>query len=422
MPSRRTLLAGGACLVAGAGVAADRVHLGGIDAWTPSPDTWPLPRYDLANTGAATDAIVPEDPAVDWTGSVAAPSQFDPQSLVVDADRVYAGADGLAAFDRTDGARVWDEDRPVDALARRGERLFVAGGGDGDARVAVHDAATGDAVWSHGLPARPAGLTVAAGMVLVTTRFGSVARERDTGIRRWGGDDPDLRGPPLVHDGALFGHDGFELVRFRSRSVLDVPLRAPPAADWRTVAPGQTIHAPVGIGSRVLVPVQRFVARTDPPASTLRAVDAATGEVDWRAVTTEERDVFLTTQSVVADADRGQACVGVYRQWASEPTTGEGFRASVRAFGLGDGSERWTHEAGAGRFVRDVAYAIDDVLVATARSDGATGGRPGDVRALDPDDGRERWRVGFDAPVRTLAPVDGTVFALAGDGTVAALR
>jgi outer membrane protein assembly factor BamB len=422
MPSRRALLAGAAGLAAGGGLIADHIGLGDVDTWTPDPDTWPLPRSDLVNTAAVPEVTVPDDPAVDWTAAVAAPSHLAPQSLVVDADRVYAGADGLAAFDRSDGSRVWGDERSVDALARRDGRLFVAGGDDEHARVAAREAATGDTAWTRDLPARPAGLTVVAGMVLTPTRFGSVARERNTGIRRWGGDDPDLRTQPLVHDGALFGHDGYELVRYRPRSALDVPLRASPVADWRTVAEGERIYAPVGAGSRVLVPTQRLVAQTDAPASALRAVDATTGEVAWRAVTTEERDVFLTAMHAAADTDRDRAYAGVYRQWVSEPTTGEGFRATVRAFALEDGAVQWTHEAGTGRFVRDVVFAGDDVLVATARNDEASVGGPGDVRALDPTDGRERWRVGLDAPVRTLAPVDGTVFAMTGDGLVAALR
>jgi outer membrane protein assembly factor BamB len=422
MPSRRALLAGAAGLAAGGGLVAGRVRLGELDAWTPDTDTWPLPRYDLANTAAVSDVSVPGDPAVDWTASVAAPSQFAPQSLVVDADRVYAGADGLAAFDRGDGSGVWDDDRPVDALARRGGRLFAAGGADESASLTAYDAATGGSAWSRGLPARPAGLTVVAGMVLTPTRFGSVARERGTGIRRWGGDAPDLEAKPLVHDGALFGHDGYELARYRARTALDVPLRAPPSAEWRTVTQGGRVSAPVGVGSRVLVPVQQRGFQTDAGAPALRAVDATTGEVAWRAVTTDERDVFLTTRYTAVDADRDRAYAGVYRQWVDEPTSGDGFRATVRAFALADGAAAWTHEAGTGRFVRDVVFAGDRVLAATARNEDASGGAHGDVRALDPADGRERWRVELDAPARTLAPVDGTVFALTEAGTVAALR
>ncbi|WP_276260422.1 PQQ-binding-like beta-propeller repeat protein [Haloglomus litoreum] len=422
MPSRRTLLAGAAGLVAGGGLVADRVRLGELDAWTPDVDTWPLPRYDLANTASVPDVSVPEDPAVDWTASVEPPSHALLQSLVVGSDRVYAGAGSLAAVDRTDGSRVWEDETPVRALSRRGGRLFAAGGTDETASVTAYDAATGERAWARDLPASPVGLTVAAGMVLTATRIGSVAREQGTGIRRWGGEAPDLQTQPLVHDGALFGHDGYELARFRSRSVLDVPLRAPPAAEWRTVAQGGRVSAPVGVGSRVLVPVQQRGFQTDAGAPALRAVGATTGEVAWRAVTTDDRDTFLTTQHAAVDAARNRAYAGVYRQWVGEPTSGEGFRATVRAFALEDGTVAWTHEAGTGRFVRDVVFAGGRVLVATARNEGATGGRAGDVRALDPADGRERWRVGFDAPVGALAPVDGTVFALTGTGTVAALR
>jgi outer membrane protein assembly factor BamB len=422
MPSRRALLAGAAGLVAGGGLVADRVRLGEVDDWTPTADTWPLSRYDLANTAAVPDVSVPDDPTVDWTASVAASSQFAPQALVVDTDRVYAGADGLVALDRGGGSKVWSDERPVDALARRGGRLFVAGGDGESPRVAARDAATGDTAWTRDLPALPAGLTVAAGMVLTTTRFGSVAREQDTGIRRWGGESPDLRAQPLVHDGALFGHDGYELVRYRPRSALDVPLRAVPPAEWRSVTQVERIGAPVGAGSRVLVPGTRYGFRTDAGAPAFRAVDATTGEVAWRAIRSDERDAFLGSRYAAVDAARDRVYAGVYRQWTSEPTTGERFRATVRAFALEDGAVEWTHEAGTGRFVRDVVFAGDRVLLATARDEDATGGAPGDVRALDPTDGRERWRVAFDAPARTLAPVDGTVFAMTGNGLVAALR
>jgi hypothetical protein len=88
MPSRRALLAGTAGLVAGGGLLADRVHLGEVDAWTPDTDTWPLPRYDLANTAAVPDVTVPQDPTVDWTASVEPAVHALMGSFVVGPDRV----------------------------------------------------------------------------------------------------------------------------------------------------------------------------------------------------------------------------------------------------------------------------------------------------------------------------------------------
>lgn len=423
MPSRRAVLA--AAVLGVGGLLADRVPIGDLEAWTPPRDTWPLARRGLANTGAAPDATVPDAPAVDWRLSLPDVRHRHDWlgALVVGPDRVYAATDELVAIDRDDGGEAWRRSEPAAELALRDGRLYV-GHGPADVsaagnELAAYDAATGRRAWHRSLPGLATGLAVVNGAVVVPCDYHTVAHEAGTGIRRWGSAALDCQQQPLVHRGALFMNE-YGLTRYQARHALDIPLRAPPEPAWQADVGFQS--SPVGVGNRVIVGSGLTLLHQEGGRPAVHAVDAASGGVEWSAVEADDRDVFLTADPVTADAGRDRVYVGLYRQSTGSDTTGEGYRSSVGAYALADGFRTWQVGVGRGRFVRDVVLAGDSVLVATARDDGVTAGSPGDVRALAAADGRERWRVGFDAPVLYLAPVDGTVFALTEAGAVAALR
>lgn len=118
MPSitRRTFV--GASLATAAGAYGTyRLYRGATDAtfdpWAPTPGTWPLPRYDPANTAHNPDASPPRE------------------TLVVAGER-----------------------------RKNGER---AGG-----VVRAYDVASGDALWTHTFEERPGGLALVEDRVIVT--------------------------------------------------------------------------------------------------------------------------------------------------------------------------------------------------------------------------------------------------------------
>lgn len=416
MPSRRALLSGVAGLVGG-GLVADRVPIGDLEPWTPAADTWPLARHDLANTAAAPDVLVPAAATVDWRVDLRAPERMRDwrAALVVGPERVYAGTTELAALDRRDGTPAWRDGDPAPELALRDGRLFVGRGSGDGGTLAARDAATGERAWRHALPGPATGLTVVNGAALVPCDYHTVAHETGTGLRRWTAPDLSCRQQPLVHREALFMDDP-GLARFQPRDALAVPFRGPPDPAWR--ASIRVVAPPVGVGNRVVAGSELVSPRAD-ERSVLHGVDAAGGDTVWSAVESDERDVFVRSGHVAVD-ERERVYAATYRQWANTPRDGD-YRSRVRALAAADGAESWGRTLPV--FVRSVCYADDTVLVAGEATDAAPPSEPpGSVRALVATDGAERWRVGFDAPVVALAPVDGTVFALAADGTVAALR
>lgn len=418
MPSRRAILAGVAGTV-GAGLAADRIHLGDLDPWTPAPDTWPLPRRDLRNVAAAPTTAAPADPAVDWTVDLPPDVPWRGAGLLADRERVYAGTDGIVALDRTDGTEAWRITARGPRLARHDDRLFAATRPRYEGRdiatpgqLLACDPATGAVAWRRDLPGESGGLAVVNGAVVAARSTDVVAHETGSGIRRWRGSELASRTQPLVHEGSLYLYEG-TLTRFRPRDVLAVPLRGPPEPAWSR--PFGHEVPPVGIGSSVLVGATR-----GPPAeadrAALAAFHAADGDRQWGAVMSEE--ALVAVGPMTGDPGRGRAYVPVYRQSEATPEAGP-HEAAVVAFEVADGSRNWRRRVPG--YAWTTALAGDTVLVGTAAAEDRR--EPaGSVRGLAADDGTERWRVSVDAGVVALAPVDGTVFVLTEMGTVVALR
>jgi outer membrane protein assembly factor BamB len=408
-PGRRQMLTGAGALVLAGAVcgAAELIPIGGIESWTPRADTWPLTRYDLANTGSTTVAP-PQSPSIAWSDG--ALGYQDRTTLVVGPERVYAGGQGLFALSRADGTRVWAHERVGSGrLALRGGTLYSAFAdgrlGFGFDLLAV-DAATGERVWQAEPPFEATSLLVADGGAFVGYDGGIVAHDAETGQRRWGA--RHANGAFLaVHGGDLYvADDRGAVTRFASRDALDVTLRSGPEVRWKSEPPATDAGGPPAVtGDRMLLG-----QRDDDGHAGVVACHLDSGTVAWTAAGDETgRLVHATAPAVVDDlvvAGLRHARSGVVE------------RGDVVGLDARDGSVRWTTSLG-DQYATVVAVASDLALVGTANAGVVMTGA---VRAFDLDSGAERWRVDMPNEVSAIAPVRETVFVACRDGSVHALR
>lgn len=399
----------GALGVAAGGLAgaSTRIHVGPFDAWEPAQGTWPLPRYDLRNTASNTDASPPSDPAVAWRATPM--DRVD--RLVVGPRRVYAAGTvssvrTVAALDRDSGETAWSTSVLTETLALRDGTLYVAG----RERLTALDAETGEREWWTGIEPRiDLRMLVADETVFVTgDATGLSVLDGGTGERRWSTDEGSS---PALVDGELV-LTGLPTRRFASRRVSDVVTSGPPPAAWANR---------VGTGGPPVVVEGRVVTGTSSYGGNfgLRSFDAGTGAVRWETADalknhhTDHYDVVLDLAildgNVVARLDFGGVGSAEYR--------------ALVACSLADGEEVWREKFDP--TITDVVVAGDLVLGGTFRE--TEGAVAGSVTAFD-GRGDERWRVETDLPVRSIVPVDDTVFVASGasgsehPGTVSALR
>lgn len=427
MPSRRAVLGGAAALgLAGASIgAAATTRVEPPRRGPPAPDSWPLDRFDAANSGANRQATTPDDPAIAWTR--AALAQTLDASLLVGPDAVYASdvtyTDSLTAIDRADGAVRWSHGSTGGRLALAGRTVVAAPQEPrpGPDVVAV-DAGDGTVRWRATRPRDGADHLVATDRTVFVGGDGAVtARRVDDGASRWRSDGPSKSPTGLaVGDDGLYGTVGERLVRFRPRSHLAVGLRRPPSVGWHTTPIDEAQVPAVAAGSLVVAATVSTDGSERRPA--LAAHDAATGERQWDTLRSDAvgdppghsvlhaRHATVLDDVVVAAVTYG----GEFRSSADGWPGAHPAPNSVLGCSLADGADRWRQPTQT--IVRDVAATGDAVLVGTGQPDG------GALLALDPHDGRVRWRRTFDTGVAAVAPVDGAVFAATMDGSVVALR
>ena len=376
----------------------DQIRLGGIDADTPSPDTWPLRGYDPGATAGNLVARPPTDPEIDWRNDSLSASRTVPVRLVVGPDAVYAAGIGVVALDRADGTRQWGVDDPGGNLAVHDGTLAVETG----ARGAIRGFATdGTERWTTDVSGDVSSLVAADGTLFVGGTTGIYGVDVDSGSRRWA-DGDDWADQVFVTDGRLVTVNDVGIHSHRRRSVLDVPTGSPPSVAWRSSVGSLTVAATDGGLVAGCTPRRDG----DPP---LIAFDHA-GTVRWRALEDATNDVFGAARLATTD----DHCVAALSLDGDRPDY------AITSHRLGDGSRDWRQ--GVDRRVSDLAVVDGAVLVATRTADEATADATGAVRALALDDGRERWRVPVDPGCRSIAPVDGTVFAVTTDERVIAIR
>ena len=411
MPSRRELLV--ATGLAGLGaVGASRVRLGPIDPWTPPPDSWPLRRYDPANTAANPNASPPSDPSVSWT---AAPLGVSRDSAVVaDREMVYAAGNGVAALDRTDGTVHWQSDGAGGPIAVRDDTVFVAPGYDQSSGDGVLRAIRIDGVERWRQTSNPGqdalrvdSLVVADDTLFVGGRGTLRAYGAAAGRLRWsvaGGSQNYL----LVGDGRLHASMG-PVARYRRRSLLSVGLHSPGTVAWETAYFGQ----PAALAATDTRLVAGFDKSPTNGGPALVGIGPRDGAVRWSAFHADDGAGGAVFVGPLA-AGGGDGTFGIIRE------SGDSRRYAVASCRLSDGTRLWRREVE--QRVTDIARIAGTVVVATAGSDGETTEPSGTIRALRAGDGSEVWRIDLDDAVLSIAPVDETIFAATLGGQVIALR
>lgn len=430
MPSRRAVLgaAGTAGLGATAAGTAASIRVDPPPPGSPAPATWPLDRFDAANTAANRAASLPDDPDIPWRRPALGPTVD--ASLVVGPEAVYASdvtyTDNVTAIDRSDGTVRWVREPFGGLLALvDGTVIAAAQAPRSNPEIRAFDSADGRVEWRAKRGSAGVDHLVGTDGTVFVGGDGEIEAYRvDRGRRRWHAEGPSKSPTGLsVGPDRLYGTVGERLVRFGRRSWLDVGLGRPPATAWHT-SPIDEAQVPALSKGRLVVAA---TVETDPGPGTegrpaLAAFDAATGNRAWGTLRTGTladppgHSAFHARHATVVN---GLVVVGVAYggEFRSRDTDWPGDHPApdaVVARSLSDGSTRWRQPVGT--IVRDVAATGESVVVGTGTPDG------GAVIAFGQADGRERWRREFDHGVTAVAPVDGTVFAATVDGSVVALR
>jgi hypothetical protein len=402
MPSitRRRLLGGGAVLAAGS-YGAYRLQQGAVDAtfasWTPTPGTWPLRRYDPANTAHNPNASPPREPPTARQLTSAPTTDRRPSCYpLAGPEYVASYGSGLAVSPPTGGEPVLASDAatPLAGFGPDGMLHAVERRPDGvDAPSAIVGYAADDlrATSRVALDAdSPKGMTVGSGELYVgTVGEGVHAVDLDT-RRRWRVDGvvPALGDSRLYTAGALDG-----TLAYARRTGLDRRLTPGPKRVWRADDVSGFLHPPAVADGRLVVGtyaegggvVAGFDADTGDPLWEPRALGtdvstpAVVGGSGYVAVGTDDRSAGVVT---ALDLTTGETRWRDDVEWhAFSPAVGsetlvvagevreggERTAGKVRAYDTAAGDVLWTHTVETNR-LGGLALVGDRVLVTAGSS------------------------------------------------------
>ena len=404
----------------------------GTERWRTSVDDWvsttPVVAADAVWVGTLDGRLI----ALERDGAIRGTYDLELTTPVVRDDVLYAGSDErVVAFDAAAGEERWRaavDGRVRPPLRLAGDRLYV-GADDGDAYAL--DPATGGTRWTFSdRPATVPSPVVDDRSVYVGGLGGSfhgIVIESGKDLWRPGYASEVIGSPAVLAGGVVAGLSNGQVTATAPLDYgdpIDRPIRATPrpATTETPIAidlPEAERRWSTGLGAPPTdgVGFAEDVAYV-PAGEELVSVDAATGDVRWRA----ETNGRVTTTPAVADGVVVGGTNGVTafetadgrRRWhadfgptRSSPAVRDGLvvvggdDGVVRALSLAEGTERWRVETG-GSVLSSPALATDTAVV---------GSDDGVVRALTLDDGSERWRAETGGPVRSSPAVaDGTVF------------
>ncbi|MFB6196349.1 MAG: PQQ-binding-like beta-propeller repeat protein [Haloplanus sp.] len=384
MPSitRRRLLGGGAVLAA-ASAGTYRLHRGATDAtfasWTPRSGTWPLRRYDPANTAHNPNASPPRASptlsAVTSAPTAARRPRFFP---VVGPDHVALYGSGFTAIPRGGGTAVHESDvaTPLAGFGPDGRLHTVGRGPDG---VETPSAVVGYGADGLGETYRvsldvdhPTALTVGVREVYVGAESGTLRAVDPASGRRWHVDGP----MPALANGRLYAADAplDGTVAYAQRTGIDRRLRVGPERRWRTgtdysrgfprppaAADGRLVQGSYAAGGGAVV-----------------ACDADSGERLWGP-----RPLGIDVSTPAVAGDRGYVAVG----------TEKGTAGVVAALDMATGETVWRDAVDWSAF----APAVGGETLVVAGESRADGERTGRVRAYDAGSGDVLWTHAFEA-------------------------
>lgn len=403
MPSRRTILKGGA--VAATALGGGSLFAGPAPAFEPTaPEAgqWPNSGYGPKNRAHNPHATGPTgEPSVDWETRLIGGFR----SLVVEEETVYAARPGEVVALAADGER-WrrrvglPQDHGLAFLSLEGDHLYYLGR---DGRAAAFDAASGERRWqAHEDGTRGHALLAHGGTVYCGMHGELVARDAASGDRLWRRPVAGSgRTAATLADGALYVGGPGLVYGFEPRRGPDALVLPGPARAWRSDGPG-FCHAPVVAGDRVLVGGERLSPSEDRLA--LGAFDRD-GQRVWR------RELGHNVYApAVADGRAFAAGVDLVAPDGSVRADG----GRLAAFDLDDGTERWRYRTDT--WPTRPVVAGGTVYVGERDSVGSR------VHALDADRGDLAWTTSLGDHVADLAVVGETLYALSESGHVSAIR
>jgi hypothetical protein len=389
MPSitRRGLL--GSCvavaLTAGS-YGSYRLYRGATDAaftsWSPAPGTWPLRRYDPANTAHNPTATPPRDSPTARPVTTASTTARRPRfAPLVGPDHVTLFGSGLAVNGAGEAALDRSAPTPLAGFGPDGRLHTVESDGD-RSTVVDYDVAKGREVDRR--PLRdddPTGLTVGAHEVYVGFESGTLHALAPDGSRRWRVDGA----LPALADGRLYAADAplDGTVAYAPRTGRDRLLRVGPKRAWSAGPADGFPHTPAVADGRLVLGTYAE------GGGVVVAVDAETGDCLW-----EPRPLGRDVSTPAVVGDRGYTAVET-----------DGGTGVVAALDLVSGETHWRDAVEWAASTPVVGG--DTLVVAGERPDG------GVVRAYDTA-GDPLWTHAFEGRPNGLALVDDRVLVTVG--------
>ncbi|SDZ85369.1 Outer membrane protein assembly factor BamB, contains PQQ-like beta-propeller repeat [Haloplanus vescus] len=396
MPSiTRRRLVGGA-VAAAAAYGGHRLYRGRANAtfasWTPADGTWPLRRFDPANTAHNPSATPPNDAPTSRRLTTASTTAKKPRfhPLVGDDTLVLHGS--RLETHALDGELrdAHDATTPFAGLSPDGTLHAAQLNRDSPATL-VGYAPDGNRIYRHSLPDDdPSGLTVGTREVYVGVESGDlVGIDVETGLR-WRAEGAK----PVLTDGRLYGAsaplDG--TVAYAPRTGMDRYLHPGPARRWHTGTEGIPgfYHPPAVADGRLIH--GSYAVR----GGAVTAVDTETGAFLW-----EPRSLGADVATPALVGDRGFTAVGL----------GDRTRGRVVALDLTTGETAWSDETD--WYPYAPAVGGDTLVVAgERRRDGESVG--GVVRAYDTGSGDRLWTRELETEAGGLALVGDRILVTSG--------
>ena len=352
------------------------------------PDgSWPLPRFDAANTGYAPVQMKTETPSVRWHADISASTVGDEatsSSAVVVADEtvVLTTSTGVVALSLRDGTEQWRRELTPATVPSAVDI------GDGSAPPVLSD-----------------------GRAFLATADGIAAFEVADGAVAWRNTDTAGAGVPTVTDDALFVPTADGVARFDT----DDGRR-----QWTATADGTRLAV---ADSTVVIAGEKIVA-----------VDARTGDIQWEHSDRPAGYPVVSDGTVYVSGTYGdligRSLTDGTEQWRLDERRslefpvvtpdsvyaierpGESSSATFAFDRVDDGppEPRWCSEINIGGAA---TAAADDAVFTFQRDDGLT--------AFTTRLGEAVWQYPAEYQAVSLAVLDGGTVSVSPDGTVVAL-
>lgn len=379
--TRRQLLGGGAALAAG-GYSGHRLLQGvpdaDFDAWVPAQDTWPLLRYDAANTAHNPHASPPRQAPRRRT-LTSVESHVRP---LVGSSRIVLYGSTLASYSRESSNVTTVTDAKVlhAGIGPDGNLHAVQRADDTEPHYSVvsYDGATETNRYSiH--DDHPNSLTVGTKEAYVGTSTRKMLAIQ-SGAKNWQVDGmmPALAEGRLYAAGASNG-----VVAYAERSGFNRPLSAGPKQMWTGKWISGQVHQPAVANGRLVTGTYDL----PPNEGVVVAYDTENGDRLW-----EPRNLGMDVATPAVVGDRGYTAVGT-----------EGLQSGrVVALDLRTGETLWEDETDWYAYAPVVSEETLIVLGQVRESGEISAGK---VRAYDTTSGEELWTVTFESAVPNRAGV-----------------